>query len=78
MHKVQKVVCRVSLHCKTNAKRLQKLHNEKDKLEKKLVQNGEMTRWEWESSWNYHDALFGAISAAITAVEEEDDSHDEL
>ena len=59
-------------------KRLQKLYNEKDELEKKLVQEGEMTNWEWESSWNYHDALFGAISAAITAVEEEDDSHDEL
>ncbi|KAL7535544.1 hypothetical protein ACHAXR_006559, partial [Thalassiosira sp. AJA248-18] len=44
---------------KEQLKRLQKLSNKKEEVEKQLVQDGDekMTRWEWESIWRYHQAL---------------------
>ena len=61
---------------KVQIKRLEKLSEEKDELEKKLVQvNGEeededkMTRWEWESTWRYHESLLNALKTALQAAE---------
>ena len=61
--------------------RLRALYDEKDRLEGRLVRgaggdgNGDsggdhdkMPRWEWESSWRYHDALSRAMEAAIRSV----------
>ena len=71
---------------KKHLKRLQKLAKEKESLEKKLVSDDKvllstMSRWEWDSTWRYHEALVNAISAAITAVDDgsgDHDSRDEL
>lgn len=68
-------------------RRLQKLYNDKEEIEKVLVQkdgdDGEgdgdkMSRWEWESIWRYHQALSHAINAAIHSVVTEDKHGDEL
>jgi hypothetical protein len=65
-------------------RRLSALYDEKDRLEIQLVRgagedgNGDadgdfdkMPRWEWESSWRYHDALSRAIDAAIRSATED-------
>jgi len=65
-------------------KRLQKLQDDKETLEKELVRgegvddNGEnkMTRGEWESIWKYHEALVQAIDTAILSSNIEEDSDD--
>lgn len=66
--------------------RLKKLQTENESLEKTLLlQDGgkssdkkKMTRWEWDSTWRYVDALVNALSAAIASAEEEFDSGDTL
>ena len=61
--------------------RLERLSDQKDLLEEKLVRKLEgnddslgerMTRWEWESIWRYHHALVHAIKAAIYSVSADD------
>lgn len=66
-------------------RRLRRLNDQKDELETELVaKEGEdgggdkMTRWEWDSTWRYHQALSHAINAAIQSVVTEDEHGDEL
>lgn len=68
--------------------RLQRLSDKKHILEdqfvKKLDDNydsitsDKMTQWEWESIWRYHQALVGAINAAIHSVWANDNNGGEL
>jgi len=57
-------------------KRLKKLKEAKEGMEKNLVRGeGEeededkMTRWEWDSIWRYHEALVRALDVAAQSVE---------